>query len=131
MKWVGLSIATVLMVTVWGVFFTVFIQGEEHATSQAESDSEGTVTVESSSDLLDENFQEDEMSGEFISEEQSLELKDMKSDVNVTMDSSLDSERESVNQTADAKPSKVKNGDAVGYGDGVSIDYLLQQIPRK
>jgi len=131
MKWVGLSIATVLMVSVWGVFFTVVIQGEGNATSLVESDSEDTVTGESSSDLLDENFQEDEMNGEFISEEQSVELKEMKRDVNVTIDSSLDSERKSVNSTADVKPSKVKNGDAVGYGDGVSIDYLLQQIPGK
>lgn len=120
-KWFAVSIVTILMVTVWVVFISVVIQGEGNTAVKAGRLTEKTVNVEFKRHLLEEN---ELISGIISTSRESI--KDKKQ-TDQLIESSEDNKMREGDLVGVAKLPKVKNGDAIGYGEGISIDDLLTQ----
>lgn len=117
LKWIVLSSAAVIMITVWTVFFSFLSDGDSTALPSEENYGEETennrnATIQTDSSTADnesessEEADEESLNGD-EAEEGNIELPENEESVDV---------------------SEVIKGDALGYGEGISIDSLLESI---
>jgi hypothetical protein len=121
-KWVALSIAAILTVTIWTIFITMVMQGEGNTMDRAVNLSKKTASTEFNRHLLEEN----DLISEFVLNEHGL--GNIENDSDMKLDLSEVSDRKTEKATAVTEHTVVRNGDGVGYGEGVSIDALLHQF---
>ncbi|WP_280768157.1 hypothetical protein [Salipaludibacillus daqingensis] len=114
MKWITLSFAAILMVTVWTTFITIVFEGNNNELSQDVDPKELTENNEMDQVVIEE-------------EELPEDNIDKESDVVLDVTDDVEKDFDIPEETSSTKPHKVKYGDAVGYGDGVPIDDLLSQ----
>ncbi|WP_416149779.1 hypothetical protein ACM26V_01915 [Salipaludibacillus sp. HK11] len=123
MKWFVLTATTIIAISVWGVFLNIFIQGEGNSVHIAGNIAEKPVDAENQRHLLGEG----ELIADFVLRDKPVAFEETPSNNEggglITNDREVISSTNSINN-----PSDVKEGDGIGYGEGVSVDELLIQF---
>ncbi|PYZ94577.1 hypothetical protein CR194_03315 [Salipaludibacillus keqinensis] len=114
-KWIALGGTLVITLVVWGLFIMVVIDIDNLSSSEIDPSQERIDLVNGTNENRYDDDGENEQ-GDFVSVNQ-LDEKTEQSDLDVNLQ-----------DVPDTIP-EVKNGDAIGYGQGVSIDVLLDQLP--
>lgn len=114
MKWGGLIGIGVAAITIWSLFFIMVFEDREKSPVYSESYSkvqEEAFQAESETD--DENVDNDSND----SNNELIEADEIKSESNIaSIEKKIDEE---------IKSYTVREGDAIGYGEGISVETLL------
>ncbi|RKL67522.1 hypothetical protein CR203_09235 [Salipaludibacillus neizhouensis] len=132
-KWIGLISSAVIAVTIWGLLLFTVLKDDNVESQESQVELEETVQEELETEKVEEEIEEEivpkelDQEGPIVSED-TLEIDDN----NVVTEETMDGLPELLNSmNIDKKETVVKvvkNGDAIAYGSGVSIDDILEGI---
>lgn len=119
MKWIGLIGSGVIAVTIWSLLFFIIFKDDSIENQEAQADVKESLEEEAE---IEEEQVEDEVHND-TDTTNVVNKKDIAVEDKEELTESLNS---SHIEKAEPKVHIVRNGDAIAYGKGISIDDLLE-----
>ncbi|UTR14690.1 hypothetical protein MM221_19435 [Salipaludibacillus sp. LMS25] len=120
-KWIGLGVMSVVMVSVWGVLLSFMFSHDNNSASSSEPQ---TMDANESLNMPSYGVNEDDV----VSVEETENDKVTAADNNDELDDegTNKDEWDFSGKSVSVADITIREGDAIGYGEGVSIDELLE-----